>query len=327
MSSGSDWSSEVVFSPSKARQQLAEAKDWQYIDAWLSARYERKQPPAFERNSETLKVLLALAAHNEAVDEENELLAKLKERALEDLKAEVGELGSVLEAWGDFKFTKAKAELDADILTALNGNLSEDGRQSLESIAALSVALGSPSTDPQRLGAKILELTKNEFDIQQQAQRVSTLQEGLESELSRLRDMLSELQSEAFITPPSLPQRTTEWTRGTKLLSAKLVDYSERLPTASHTGEPSPSLQHVIAQEQDILELKAQVKAVEAEVRSFHGLPYDKELALLEVERIRCELEDLKRSRDSLFEDLVEWGGGVGERGDEDRHGVMRLIE
>ncbi|KAI9707203.1 MAG: hypothetical protein M1836_000163 [Candelina mexicana] len=309
MSSGSDWSFEVVSSPSKARQQLAEAKDWQYIEAWLSARYERKQPPAFERNSETLKVLLTLAAHNEAVDEENELLAKLKESALEELKAE------------------AKADLDADIVIALDRNLSKGGRQSLESIAALSVALGLPSTDPQRLGAKILELTKNEFDIQQQAQRVSTLQEGLESELSRLRNMLSEVQGEAFITPPSLPQKTAEWTRGTKILSAKLVDYTERLPTASHTRELSPSLQQVIAQERDILELKAQVKAIEAEVRSFHGLPYDKELALLEVKRVRCELEELKRSRDSLFEDLLESGGGGGERGNEDRHGVMRLIE
>ncbi len=90
MSFVSDWASEAVFSPSKARQQLAEAKDWQYIDTWLSARYGSKQPPAYERNGDTLKVLLALAAHNEVADEENQLLLKLKERTLEELKAEVG---------------------------------------------------------------------------------------------------------------------------------------------------------------------------------------------------------------------------------------------
>ncbi|KAI9723662.1 MAG: hypothetical protein M1812_000962 [Candelaria pacifica] len=297
MSFDLNWSSEAVFSPSKARQQLAEAKDWQYIDTWLSARYGSNQTPAFERNGETLKALLALAAHNEAADEENQLLAKLKEKAVEELKAE------------------AEADLDADILTALEETLGREGRQSLESMASLSVALGSPFNDPERLGADLAQLTKSEFDIQQQAQRVSTLQERLDSELSKLRDMLSEVRSEAFATPPSFPQKSAEWTRGTKLLSAKLVDYKERLSTASYTTEPSPSLQQVVNQEQGILKLKAVVRNVEAEVRGFQGLPCDRELALLEVERVRRELDGLKRSRDSLFEALVEKGDAGGSHG------------
>lgn len=88
--SSSGWSSEVVFSPSKARRQLAEAKDWQYIDTWLSAKYENQQMPPFERNSDTLKALLALAARNEAADEEAHLLTELELQALEELELRVG---------------------------------------------------------------------------------------------------------------------------------------------------------------------------------------------------------------------------------------------
>ncbi len=236
----------------------------------------------------------------------------------------------------DVGIVKAEADVDADILTALGENLSRDGQQSLKSMAALSVALGSSTTDPQRcecsstrsllyancghnrLGADIVELTKIEFDVQQQAQRITDLQERLDGELSKLRDMLSEVQDGAFTTPPSFPQKTAEWTRGTKLLSAKLVDYRERLSSASHAAEPAPSIQKVVTQEQNTLSLKAKVKDVEAEVRGFQGLPYNKQLALLEVERVRRDLEALKRSRDSLFEGLVEKGGLGGELGDRD---------
>merc|ERR1711939_855085 len=53
----------AIFSPSVARQQQAAAKDWNYIDNWLSSKFNGKTPPPFERNNDTLKALLALAAH------------------------------------------------------------------------------------------------------------------------------------------------------------------------------------------------------------------------------------------------------------------------
>jgi flagellar motor switch protein FliM len=42
---------------------------------------------------------------------------------------------------------KTEADADAGVLEALNHNLTRDGRQSLESIAALSVSLGTTSVD------------------------------------------------------------------------------------------------------------------------------------------------------------------------------------
>jgi HAUS augmin-like complex subunit 1 len=79
----------AIFSPSQARQQLAQAKDWNYVDTWLSTHYSGRPAPPFERNPETLKALLALAAHNEAADEERDLLQKLESKALQQLQTEV----------------------------------------------------------------------------------------------------------------------------------------------------------------------------------------------------------------------------------------------
>lgn len=169
-----------------------------------------------------------------------------------------------------------------------------------------NIAQHHTDSNADRLAVSLVNLSKTEFENQQQAQRISTLQEHLDSELTKLRGMLSLVKSDAFKASPALPQETSEWNRGTKLLSAKSADYRERLPSISLAAEPSPSLREVVLQEEDVLMLKAQVANLETRVKGFEGLPYDKELALLEVERVNQELGTLKRSRDALFESLLE---------------------
>ncbi|KAI9816525.1 MAG: hypothetical protein M1827_001657 [Pycnora praestabilis] len=288
----STWSPGANFSPTKAREQLAQAKDWKYIDTWLCNRYGNRTPPSFERNSDTLRALLALAAHNESADEKKELVAQVEVKALAELKAE------------------AEADPHAAILKTIEQNLTPEGRQSLDSIASLSVALNTPSVESEQLALGIIDLTRSEYNLQQQSRRLSTIQSNLGSELSKLRTLLVQVQSEAFSAPATLPQKTTEWTRGTKLLSAKLLDYRERLTSLSGVEAPEPTIPHIVAQEQDVMSLKAQVRGLEGQVKAFQGLPYDKELATLEVERARRELVALVLQRDNIFEGLVEKGGG-----------------
>lgn len=84
-----DWAATALFSPSKARQQQALAKDWSFIDSWLTKKYSPKPVPKFERNDETLQALLGLAAFNEKADEEQELIERLEEAALKELEQEV----------------------------------------------------------------------------------------------------------------------------------------------------------------------------------------------------------------------------------------------
>ncbi|KAK5007655.1 hypothetical protein LTR16_002090, partial [Cryomyces antarcticus] len=85
-----DWAASALFSPSKARQQAAQAKDWAYVDGWLAAKYAPKPAPAFERNSDTLTALLALAAGNEEADERREMVERVEEEALREAREVVG---------------------------------------------------------------------------------------------------------------------------------------------------------------------------------------------------------------------------------------------
>lgn len=75
-----------LFSPSKARQQRAQAQDWAHIDSWLSYKYSGRTIPTFERNDETLKVLRELSMANERADEERAIQERLEREALREME-------------------------------------------------------------------------------------------------------------------------------------------------------------------------------------------------------------------------------------------------
>jgi hypothetical protein len=77
-----------LFSPSKARQQRAQAADWAQIDSWLSYKYAGRTVPTFERNEETLKVLRELSLANERADEERMIMHKVEREACKELEAD-----------------------------------------------------------------------------------------------------------------------------------------------------------------------------------------------------------------------------------------------
>jgi HAUS augmin-like complex subunit 1 len=74
-----------LFSPSKARQQRAQAQDWAHIDTWLQYKYSGRTIPTFERNDETLKVLRELSMANERADEDKAIQERLEREALKEL--------------------------------------------------------------------------------------------------------------------------------------------------------------------------------------------------------------------------------------------------
>lgn len=76
---------DALFSPSKAAQQRAQAHDWQHVEAWLSSLYPNRALPTFERNEETLKALLELAAANERADEEATMVVALEEEVRHEM--------------------------------------------------------------------------------------------------------------------------------------------------------------------------------------------------------------------------------------------------
>jgi HAUS augmin-like complex subunit 1 len=278
----------AIFSPSVARQQLAAAKDWNYIDSWLSTKFAGRTPP-FERNNDTLKALLALAALNESADEERDLLARVEAKALQDLRS------------------KQIADPNAQLLQSIEESLTREGEASLEALASLSVVLNQPTPDPEKLGRKIIDLQVTVYDLEQASDRVLILENHLNTELAKINTLVEELQSDAYQPPTDLTKQMTDYQRMTKVLAAKLPELREKVSSLSASvGTPRVTIQDVKAEEEKFRDMMGTVKDLEVKVKSYHGLPQDTDLARLELESLRIELRDLSRQRDTMFEGLVE---------------------
>jgi len=132
------WSPAKVFSPTVAKQQSLQQKDWIYVDQFLSTRFAPDPVPKFERNPETLKALLALASANESADEEKALEHRVKEKALDELQKR------------DAAIEESRKGKGEPLLVGVEDHLTPEGRRCLNSVALLSVALRSNSTEPRK---------------------------------------------------------------------------------------------------------------------------------------------------------------------------------
>ncbi len=279
----------AIFSPSVARQQLAAAKDWNYIDNWLSTKFNGKTAPPFERNNDTLKTLLALAASNDTADEERDLLARVEVKALLDIQA------------------KEEADPHKALLDSLEESLTREGQTSLEAMATLSIALSQPVPMVDRLGRSMRDLQVASYSLDQASERVSILETHLIEELESINDLIKDLQGDAYQSSLDLTKHTIDYQRRAKALSSKLPELRDRVASLSTgAGSLKITIQDVKLEEEKFKDLMEIVKELEAQVNDYHGLPQDSDLARLEVESLRAELLDLTLQRDSMFEGLVE---------------------
>jgi HAUS augmin-like complex subunit 1 len=278
----------AIFSPSVARQQLAAAKDWNYIDSWLSSKSNGKTPPAFERNNDTLKALLTLATLNETADEERDLLARVEAKALQDLQA------------------KEDANPNSKLLNSIEDSLTREGQTSLEALSSLNVALNQPIPDVEKMGRSIIDLHVTSYDLDQAADRLSILEKHLKGELEKINSLITDLQSDAYQPPSDLAKQTSDYQRKMKGLASKLPELKEKVASLSAAARTHITIQDVKNEEDKFKALMITVKDLEAQVKSYHGLPQDTDLARFELESLRVELRDLTRERDSMFEGLVE---------------------
>lgn len=145
----------------------------------------------------------------------------------------------------------------------------------------------------------------------QQFQRVETLHQQLKAEHARAQELLARLKGEEYQSARNqAPKNTRDWVRDPKALDMKVSEFRERAKRLEKVSGGKNTLDIGIpelkAEEREIRDLEARVSGLEGRVRGFEGLPPDKELALMEVEKMRKELEALARRRDAMFEGLVE---------------------
>ncbi|EPQ63626.1 Bgt-4167 [Blumeria graminis f. sp. tritici] len=286
----SQLSPSAIFSPSAAKKQLAVAKDWNYVDDWLSSKFKGRSPPLFERNSDTLKVLLALAAFNESADEENDLIASVEAKVLHDLDD-----------------SENQFQTGHNYLALLEDSMTREGQKSLETLSNLSVTLNQSIPDIERLGRSLIDLQVT-LNVQEQTEeRINTLEAKINAEIKSVNSLIVDLQSETYTSAVDSKEHALDYHREIKSLKAKLPELRERVASLSASFEPSiVTTDHVKADEAKFEELLNVVREIESKANSFHGLPQDIDLARSELEAMRENLFKLTRQRDAMFENLVE---------------------
>ncbi|KAI1452957.1 hypothetical protein F4805DRAFT_445326 [Annulohypoxylon moriforme] len=304
----------AIFSPSVARAAASTAKDWSYVDSWLRSKYagssaNRGRPPTFERNPETLKVLLALAAANEAADEDREQLARLEEAALAEVEASERELEARRQKSEQQPSDSVDGELlAADLLASIESNLSREGTAALDAMSNMAVDLGVAYPTPEILGAKYVELQGRALELEDSLERVNLLQRYLDREAAQTNSFLEELRrGDAYQPAPDLAKQNLELQRKIKNITSKLPELKQQVVALEKSvGLPSLTVEDVKEDEGAYHELLARKKDLDVQVKAFAGLPPDIEAARMELEALRAELRDATDQRDTNFEKLVE---------------------
>lgn len=280
-----------LLSPTKARRDAAEARDWAYVSSWLAKKYSPHPVPKFERNGETLRTLLELAAVNEAADREADLVHKAEEEELRTYE-------NIFQTYeGPHRY----------VVEALQGGLDARGSKALHDLAEAGVILGTLSTDPVMMGQRIMELSHERFEMNERLRRVNDLQSQLIRDVESMRLDLESIESQVDeVAQEDMEQRTAQLNRETKQFSTKLEQYTERIASLEKFAIVSPSIAEVKEQEQRVKKGQAKVKALDRQFAEFHGLPPDLEIAKIAFQRAQGELQGLTRRRDELFEGMVE---------------------
>ncbi|KAK8190868.1 hypothetical protein BKA81DRAFT_307016 [Phyllosticta paracitricarpa] len=313
-------SPDALFSPSKAAQQRAQAHDWQHVETWLSTLYPGQRLPAFERNDETLKALMAMATANERADEEAALLNALEDEVRDELDAVP---------------SQDDDDSNAAVVSAISSSFSPNGHCALDFLSSLTSSLPSSTYSPTALADALISQSTHSATLAAQQDALAHLRLQLAATLQDLRNAHELLSTDPALAPhAALPRQTTDFVRQTKHLLPKLREYEERLaalaancapnaaarrsPAADDRHEPpthllsSPlnpfsasALAALVAQTRDVDALRQEVEASESQVRAFKDLPADRDEARRVVLAREAQLAQLRAERDVAFEGLV----------------------
>lgn len=296
----------AIFSPSVARAAASAARDWNFVDSWLSAKFHTT--PTFERNADTLRLLLALASANELADEARDLLARVEASALHEIEAhEQQEQNKSKQHDGRRADGGTLRDARTSILEAVEDGLPQDDRVALDAMATASVDLGLAFADPSSIGLRMVELQAEVHELEQMATRVSILQTYVEGETQETERLLEEVRRDDYRPAPDLAKQNLETKRKVKALMAKLPEWKGRVTAlATAVGVPSPTIQQVCQEEEKYLGMLYQKRELDAQLDLFEGLPPDTAHARQQLENLRTELRQTTKRRDAIFEGLVE---------------------
>ncbi|KAF5619273.1 hypothetical protein F25303_12829 [Fusarium sp. NRRL 25303] len=285
----------AIFSPSVARIAASTARDWSYIDTWLSSKFHPRPVPSFERNNDTLKALLALASVNEAADDERNLVAKSEATALQEL------------ADSERKIDKTSRPLREGLIEAVEHNLPTDGHTALDAMANMALQFGVAFPEPDTLGQRMCQLQAGIHDAERMKARVEVLHKHIDDEAARVKELLKELQRDDYQPPAHLAKQNLDMQRKVKALSAKLPELQDKVAALAASADAShPTIADLARDEQAYLSVLSRKKELDLQLATFQGLPSNPDVARAELEELRDQLRSVESQRDAVFEGLVE---------------------
>ncbi|RDA93399.1 hypothetical protein CP533_2002 [Ophiocordyceps camponoti-saundersi (nom. inval.)] len=280
----------AIFSPSVARIAASTARDWTYVDSWLTSKLPPDRPiPHFERNQDTLKALLALALANEAADEERSHLARASDSSLRTLRRK--EQLQQQQSHG-------LPSLRDDLLASVQRELPQEGKDALDALANVAVQAGAALAPPQDLARGFVRLQAELAETDLMISRLDLLRRHVDSEADLAADALRAWQSDRFKPLPDSARQNLDLQRKIKALHAQLVDLKDRAPVAAR--KPHLTVEDAVREEQDILALLARSEELEAHITAFRRLPCEIGEAKDEVDALRSQLRHLSLQLDAI---------------------------
>ena len=276
--------STAIFSPSVARQAASTAKDWNYVDSWLSTKYHGRTPPPFERNPDTLKALLALAALNETADEERELLARVEAAALHECHTTGGSSnhpaagapapGADDDDDDDDAAAPTLERVRAGVLTAVDAALPREGRAALDALAATAAALGVAYPTAAALGRAVVELQAAAGELEQAGARVAVLGRHVAAEAARARARRADAAGPDYRPPADLARQNLEMQRRLKAGAAGMPEAKDRAGPGMETAwMPEVTIEEVREREDEYLSRMLPPPHLPSPLLRLHCLP------------------------------------------------------
>ena len=311
-----------LISPSKAAQHQQTTNAWNQITSFLSTLYPAISPStlkSIERNAATLNSLQALLDANSRADGRRR---GLHEERVRQLRV--------------YEECEVKRGPEQKLLQELKASLPEMARTSLSEITEASVKLGyMPDVHDDVttvLSKRIIELTQHLFQLQSQLSDFTELRrkfederQTIELEMAKLREPTVSIDddddgdspiadlSASRAEKPSLDallSQTSNLATSTKHLSLKIREYQDRIAALTQSvytqteNKNEITIEDIQYKKQVVQQRREEMEKLEARLRDFHGLPPDVDTSREEVRRVRGELEEWRRRREAMFEDL-----------------------
>lgn len=297
-----EWDTAAIFSPSAARQLQVQDSEWKYINEWLTQQYHPKPVPQIERNADTLAALLALVNASEATDEEKKLSRTLKSDFVKQHNSDINNAEHIP--------SEIKTSSNKEILKTLTSSLSKDATSSLDFMASTAVLLGTPPPiTTLTLAKSITSSTLTHINLEQQLLSAQQTLAHLTATLTNLKTSLRTYHSQDFKSLPDQPEQIAYWTRTAKVLQQKALEYKDRYQSLEQSYNRKvasrPTVEYSIQAEKAIQSLREETEELETKVEGYKGLPSRKDLAELEMERARRELQELVMKRDQAYAETL----------------------